>query len=336
MSEITIREYAPGDEHEILKTFNLVFRETCGPGFVDRGMERWEWQFRRNPMGTRIMLAVAGDGTVACQYAGVPVRAHTRDGDVVFDQGVDSMVHPGFRRGLKKDGIFIPSAYAYFDRWGFSGGCALIYGYPVSAPWRIGQKYFEQKLVRVVDYLIRPAELGAASGPAGVEVVTVRRFGPDADRLWDEAKAELACAVTRDARYLDWRYADCPDVEYELLVARRAGVARGLAVLNATHEVVPGACTIADWLVPGGDRDVARALLAAATRTARARGRAVVMAVASEPHALHRFLLAEGFVATPSAAYLERRLGLRSFAERFTPEWVAEHWYYTLGDSDLV
>ena len=69
---ITIRPYKPGDEHAILATFNLVFREVCGADYVDRTLEQWRWAYRDNPMGHRISLAFTEDGTVASQYAGMP------------------------------------------------------------------------------------------------------------------------------------------------------------------------------------------------------------------------------------------------------------------------
>ena len=47
-------------------------------------------------------------------------------------------------------------------------------------------------------------------------------------------------------------------------------------------------------------------------------------------------LLARGFEVMPSGTYLERRLGHNSFDERFTTDWLREHWWYTIGDSDLV
>ena len=340
MSDVTIREYQDGDEVEILNTFNLVFREVCGPGYVDRQLPRWIWQYQRNPAGRRIMLAVAPDGRVACQYAGVPLRVHTPEGPVVFDHAVDSMVHPEFRRGLKKSGIFIPTANQFFTRWGFAGEDAIVFGYPVDAPWRIGERYFEQKLIRVIDYLLRPADQGSDQPVPGITVRPVLRFGAAADALWARARTELVCAAVRDSLYLDWRYADCPDVRYECLLATRDGVPAGLAVLAPEHEVVPGACTLADWLVPGDDADVHRALLAHATQVARARGRQRLMAVANEASAWSRRLRAEGFVPEPSATFMIRRLGCRTFAgatpPRISADWLREHWYYTLGDSDLV
>jgi hypothetical protein len=59
---LVIRPYRPGDEHAILRTFNLVFREVCGPGYVDRTLAQWRWAWLDNPIGHRISLAVADDG----------------------------------------------------------------------------------------------------------------------------------------------------------------------------------------------------------------------------------------------------------------------------------
>ena len=56
--ELTIRPYQPGDEAKILETFNLVFREVCGPGYVDRTLEQWQWAYRDNPAGMRERLLV--------------------------------------------------------------------------------------------------------------------------------------------------------------------------------------------------------------------------------------------------------------------------------------
>ena len=105
--ELEIRKYRPGDEGAILDTFNLVFREVCGAGYVDRTMAQWQWQYRDNPQGNRIWLAVAADGTVAAQYAGVPLLVDTPWGAKTFVHCVDSMTHPDWRQGLKRKGLFV-------------------------------------------------------------------------------------------------------------------------------------------------------------------------------------------------------------------------------------
>ncbi len=65
LPDLTIRPYRPGDEVGILATFNRVFREVCGEGYVDRTLAQWLWQYIDNPAGYRMSLAAAPDGTIA-------------------------------------------------------------------------------------------------------------------------------------------------------------------------------------------------------------------------------------------------------------------------------
>ena len=140
MTEISYRGYEPGDESQILATFNLVFREVIGDDFVDRTLERWRWSFVDNPAGSRIVLGLADDGRVACQYAATPMRVWcSQDGghELSFFHAVDSMVHPEFRIGLRRRGLFLEVAERFFDEYGGKLD-HFGFGYPVLPAWRIG------------------------------------------------------------------------------------------------------------------------------------------------------------------------------------------------------
>lgn len=336
MSEtLTLRPYRPGDEAAILKTFNLVFREVCGPGFVDRTPEFWRWEFGHNERGHRIALAVLADGTVAAQYAGVPLLVHTSFGPKVFVHIVDSFVHPEHRKGLKKPGLFVETAMPWFEDC-LRKGDAVLYGYPVAIAERIGQRYLEYHRLRVVDYLCRDVATSASAVSGGIQIERVLAFPCEVDALFATCAREKHCCTQRDARYLNWRYAEMPGDAYELFVARRAGQICGALVLRPVHELVPGACTIADWLVPEDDSTTADALCATAHERARAHGRRTVMAVFADPSHEHRALRAAGFEVVPSSRFDERRLTHRIYDRVLTTEWLVENWWYTLGDSDLV
>ena len=333
--DTTIRPYRPGDETEILKTFNLVFKEVCGPGYVDRGLDFWRWEFAQNPRGWRISLAVAADGTVAAQYAGVPLRMSTQFGDTVFVHIVDSFVHPEYRKGLKKPGLFVESALPWFVECREKGD-GVLYGYPVATAERIGQRYLDYKRLRVVDYLCREAGSGAVAVPQDVIVERVTVVPRALDALFSACAQEKKCFVRRDADYFTWRYVRYPKPPYELWAARRAGVLVGFLVLHPFHELVPNSCTIADWLVLESDAAAQAALLGKTTERARHHGRATVMAVFGDLSQEARMLLGAGFAVVPSGTFLERRLTHRIYHPQMTTEWLTEHWWYTLGDSDLI
>jgi hypothetical protein len=335
-SGLTIRPYRPGDEAAILETFNLVFREVCGPTYVDRTLEQWEWAYLRNPAGHRISLAFDDDGTVASQYAGMPMRYDTPWGEQLFVHCVDSMTHPGYRQGLKAKSLFVETCMPF---WAHSRaiGDALFYGFPVDAAFRIGQRYLKYELMTVIDYLIRDRGLAPLPVPAGIEVDRVAAVPPDVGGLCDRVREDKRCLLRRDYRYLQWRYVENPSrADYELWTARRAGRLCGLMVLKPGSGLAPDAATIADWLAPEADGEAQDALLAAAVRRQREEGKQRLMTV-MPPWSTEAQRFAErGFVWTPSATWMQRRMIHNVCKPEFSSEFLATTWWYTLGDSDLA
>lgn len=343
---LTIRPYEAGDETEILRTFNRVFRETNGPSYVDRELATWHWQFRDNPEGSRISLAVADDGTVAAQYAGVPLRVSTPLGQQTFVHIVDSFVHPEYRQGLKAPGLFVNTALPWFADC-YRRGDAVPYGFPVPRAERIGQRYLHYNRLRVVDYLCR--RLGCETNlqpPAGIAIARMDALDDEdlvseVDGLFARFAAQRSCLTIRDAAYLRWRYLEAPSQPYEIWAARAFGSLLGWCVLRPQHELVPGACTIVDWVVPdrGPERpnsEVIDALLAMASRRAREEGRQTLLGVFADPAPECAEFRGRGFEVVPSGHTMERRLTYQIFNRELTEQFVTSNWWYTLGDSDLA
>ena len=334
-TQFTYRNYEPGDEVGILETFNRVFRDVCGDSYVDRGIDFWKWEFEVCPFGRRISLAFAEDGTCAAQYAGVVYPMATAYGDCNFVHIVDSMAHPDFRKGLKRPGLFVTTAYPWFKLC-HDMGDAVMYGYPVPIAERIGQRYLEYHRLRVVNYLSRSATEGSADGPAGIDVQRVEQAPAGIDALFEGVTKEKLCLTRRNAAYLNWRYVQIPGDSYEIYEARRDGLLCGLMVLRPVHELMPGSCTIVDWVVPQTDTASADALLCKATARAREMGRQQLMAVFPDSSYEFASLVERGFTVVSSEHYEERRLTHRIYHPEMTTEWLQEHWWYTLGDSDLA
>lgn len=336
MSGVTIRWYRPGDEAAILRTFNLVFREVCGPTFVDRTLEQWQWAYQHNPAGHRISLAVADDGTIASQYAGMPMFCDTPFGERRFVHCVDSMTHPAFRSGLQTRSLFVETCMPFWAHC-IEIGDALFYGYPVDAAYRIGQRYLKYVLMTSIDYLIRERAAGALSVPAGLEVQKVDAVPPDLGSVYEQVRADKQCLTRRDYRYLHWRYVQNPArADYELWTVRRSGRLAGVMVLKPGSGLAPDAATIADWVVPEHDVAAADALLAAAVRRQHEEQKQRLMTVLPPWSHEASWLQQRGFVWTPSSTWLGRRLVHNICQPQFTAEFLAQRWWYTLGDSDLA
>ncbi|HEU4930359.1 MAG TPA: hypothetical protein VFU38_11065, partial [Candidatus Krumholzibacteria bacterium] len=96
---------------------------------------------------------------------------------------------------------------------------------------------------------------------AGDAIAEVERFDPTFDETWRRLAATYSITLARDAAYLNWRYADHPNLKYRLVVATRDRAASGFmvwrpSVVGERRAVVP------DFLVAKGDAITFQRLLA--------------------------------------------------------------------------
>ncbi len=333
---LTIRQYEPGDETKILALFNRVFGDQAPDDFHVRSLEHWTWKYRQNPAGIiDLFLAFNAEGDCVGQYAGVPNRFLMQGEQYFSSQSVDSVTDPKFRRGLQRPGLFVNLGYEYAETFGGKHRDVIMYGYPVPHHYRIGNKYLKYHLIRGINFLVKEHLLGYGAEPPNqeVEVVTVDRFGPDVDALWERTKGEFGASHVRDAAYLNWRFADHPDIDYTLLLAkdRKTGEARGIAALRDggyATEIV----SLIEWLVPFEDQATEDMLLHRAYELTRDIGKQLLVAWFPEatPH-FERFQKTHDFYVS-FTPYIQV---VRPYESAVTIEWLRANWYQTMGDMDL-
>lgn len=331
----SIRPYRRGDERRILELFHRVFGK-------ERSLAHWEWKYRDNPEGAHIHVVETEAGEIVGHYAGIPVRVAV-DGDTyVFSQLVDTMVDQDYRRGLKKPGMFAQLFMKFAEDWGGHDRAAIMYGFPIPEALRIGQRLLGYVPLHQLVKLVRP--VGGTSHRISwqqavdmlhhvpVSVRRVARFDASVNRLWDECRRELRIATVRDARYLNWRYADCPDVRYTLLAAEgiMGASLQGIAVLRL-DSLGQGAGFLMDWLVPLRAKAVADQLLARSIEEAELAGLKELHAWLPPSSPWLQYLLDRGFQATDGHYVLVAR----TFTPSLPLEFINSRWYYTMGDSDI-
>jgi hypothetical protein len=247
------------------------------------------------------------------------------------------MTHPAWRAGLKRPGIFVITGLP-FSAHSRRIGDAVLYGFPVDAAFRIGARYLEYHFLRDIDFLIRDAGLPPPAAPPALALERVATTPPDIGALYDVVRAEKRLLLRRDYRYLQWRYVQNPNhADYELWTARDGhGALRGLVVLKPGGGLVPAHATVADWLAAEGDAAAADALVHVIARRTREAGRQGAVAVFPEWSAEWRGCEARGFVKTPSANWLQRRLVYLLTSPALTEAVLQRDWWYALGDSDLA
>jgi len=326
-SGLEIRPLDPErDADSLLAMWALVFGQ-------ERDRAEWEHQMLANPAGTRAFVALDGERVVA-QYAGVPTRVWINGAERIFTQSVDSAVHPDYRKGLKRPGLFVEVAQAYFDHFGVNGSDAVHYGWPLEAAWRIGKRFLDYECVREELVLVRDLD-EEPDEPVASEFTldTVEPEGPELRWLWERCCGVWGASGIRDADFYAWRFDQHPSIDYQLLGARDAGgTLCGLAVLRRGDWMTPGSRALCDWLVPVEEGVAGRELEFAVRRAAARDGGQRVVSLLSEwsPHFLD--FQDRGWRVHP-APY---RLAARSFDRSLDQLFLREHWWSTLADSDLA
>jgi len=324
-----LRAYQPGDEEQILALFERVFG-------IRRSPAHWRWKFLDNPAGRQISLALGPDGRIVGQFAALPAAAVTPQGSFVLAQGIDHMVAPE----AQQRGVFAALTRHFSEAFLGPGRDVAYYSYPLAHKHSIDERITDAELIHPVSALVWP--LGRVEGwrpaPAGTwrtlrhRVRRVERFDASVARLWQRVRDELGVAAVRDSRYLNWRYADCPDVDYALLQieGRIAGGVRGIAVLRFGWFDEPVA-TLLELLLPAGEEAALRLLLAACHDLARERGLWCVKTWIPPGAALQPVLRALGYDAEPTPFLLTRIAD----ADPQRGALMRRRWYYTMGDSDV-
>ncbi len=83
----------------------------------------------------------------------------------------------------------------------------------------------------------------------------VGRFPQELDDLWEHVADEYPALFERSTRFLNWRFADEPQLVYRRFLMRSGGVLIGYVITRAPTAVELPAGTIVDFLAAPGDSD---------------------------------------------------------------------------------
>jgi len=332
--ELTLREYQPGDEGEILASFNRIFGGV-DPTFTPRTMAFWRWQFLGNPSGARILLALTDDGRVAGQFGAATQRMRFDGRHALFSQGIDHMSDPAFRRSLKRGSLLAILGNTIARLHGGPGPeqDSLMWGAPVPPAWRVGKTLVRYEIIRTqLKLRAAPVEVRVPAA-AGVEIEEVDAFPEEVTAVFERAAEPHGAIAIRDKAQLDWRYVAHPERDYRIALARRERELVGYAVYAVgDFDGCEREGLVCDWLVPPRETAAAHALRAWLAECGRADGVEHLTAVFPDTVSEWSDFQVAGFRAAPTRYFI---IG-RQYVRGYDMSWMHRHWYYTLGDTDLV
>jgi hypothetical protein len=217
------RPYQVGDEAQVLELFTRAFPH------ARRGIEHFRWEYQENPTGNeRISLTFDGGGRLVAQYAGYPVRLVDDGSDLVAHQIGDVMTDRSVRqvgRGLTS--ILARTAEHFYDTF-CRGTVAFNYGFTTDTHRVLSIRYLGSDAVEPAPYrvrdLVRDPLARIRRGERwshGWQLELVQNAGDEFDHFFIRVASAYRFLVRRDARYLRWRYLECPDVPYFVVAIRK-------------------------------------------------------------------------------------------------------------------
>jgi len=362
MPEYVIRDFKKPDENQIIELLRLAF---------DPNMTReyWEWLYLNNPNGHYVVVAEV-NGEIAGNDGFIPIRMKIGEKEIMAVFNASLVVNPRHRRKgiFLKMGTYATTQLAKNQKLvcvGFPNKIAypghLKYGWFTASSMHILVKFVSgralmntqkaqntlkkyhlqriQSILLPIFALIFRLDLFQAQLKYRIKrsqrrynvIVSSTPFPEEIDGLWLKVKDKYEILTVRDKKYLDWRFHECPDRKYIVLVGKSNEELAGYLV--AAQENKLG--LILDVF---GETDSAffDVLIREATKVLKNRGVEKIIARVSANNDVYQAFLHNGWFKQQSTPVIARVNTLRETRE--TEEMKAylcnpSNWYVTASEN---
>ena len=197
--------------NEMTEMFKLCFNLTPPENY-------FEWKFLNNPAGRAIGFVAYHEGSVAGFYGVIPEDFMINGEKTVVYQSMDTMTHPDYQR----QGLFTGLAKKTYEHLIETDGDVFIIGFPglTSHPGFV--KKLGWRDIVLIDYMFLHRAVFKAKNLFGktsdLTFEKIERFDESFDAYFENKKYSPAKILHRlDAGFLNWRLADNPLFEYDLV-----------------------------------------------------------------------------------------------------------------------
>ena len=340
-----IERFTPDDRRGI----EQLHRRTLGNEAADRLRLHWDWA-RRNPAnGVEPPYWVVREGpTLIAASPLTPVKVSIAGTDVAGTWSSDPLVvAERQRQGL---------GGSLLRAWDRGTGAALGAALSQATRGRLDEMRWPKPLPlpclvkpisrrafriptwpvvinRIVSAIALPlVRVVSRTRPLKEEIEVVRRFDARADRLWERLAPRFTLAVKRDAKYLNWKYAEPPHVRYQIALLRRGDEVEGYVVYRHLREPQGRVTQIVDLMADPSDERGIKTLARWVDREARMHDSDKIRCYVTHA-AFRRVLRRSGYFVVKSGIDLTVKVNAVAVSKGFYES--ADEWHFTLGDGDL-
>ena len=289
---IEIQEFQERHRPDVLR----LYRDIFGSWSAERFAARWQWQFAANPFAAErppfIQVAVENDRVIGHLASfPVPLRLNGRRkiglcaSDFLVDRGHPTAAASMFRSLMRQPPVLATGFGTPAASMLRLSGATQLPASAVSCSYQIRstgalRRALKRRLPSGLAFLAAPVLARPLSQlwrrpprpkttrilRGGVKLRAIPRFTQEHEDLWKDVFAGRESGVDKDARYMNWRYADGPARTASFLELRGDdGRLRGLiigGVRAELHEQSPCGSTgvVCELWTRPGDKEAARDL----------------------------------------------------------------------------
>ena len=347
-SQWSVRPYREGDEDQIIDLRNTVMS-------VSKDRQWWQWMCRNGPNGPAIIWVADTGKQIIGHHALLPLRAIIGDEVKKCCIGFDAMTHPDYQRqGVLKSVDEKLSESAIKNGINFSFGLSEENTFPIYAKLGSAAICRPPLLVRVIKWdkvlkhrLRVPAFAGKLFGYAcerltsrssipkdtDIEVEQIQSFDESFDDFWQKASKIAPIMMIKDRKYLNWRYAEKPENEYKIFIARKhQKIAGYIVVVLAGGELLRG--DIIDILTVPGEDMVTKALVTQAVSHLSKEGADMITCLVLPDSPYYQIMRKMGFMRRSSGLMFGSRIRNPELPRELIVN--RQNWHYVRGDCDIV
>ncbi len=315
------------------------------------GTDFWPWLYFGNPAGAGTAVVALAGRRVVGKLGRVPVRVTAGGEGLTAELGEGLTLLPEVRTWTNFRALCEAAVLAKPEqKAAFSFGFATPYisklhaamGYPVLGRVPMFAGVLDGTRMLAARGFARPAAMAAGAAAralfglkrrhraaAGIDLAEIASFGEEYDALWRSTEPRGGVAIVKDARYLNWRYVQCPAASYRRVAAWSGGELAGYIVWRDRGPNNDG--YVLEFACKGNSRPVLSALLLAALEDMARNDTGLVMASFPASAACVRVMRSAGFGAW-ATRLKNMSLIVTPRPGECRPERVAGAWQYTLGD----
>jgi len=292
MRNYTIQPYTNGDEDNIVRLLQLVFKRWPPFDIKCTPFEHWNWRYKDNLTGqTTVSVAKDGNKLIGCIHWN-PRRIKVGSGIFLGCCSLDMGVHPDYRQmGISSDlissvdelRIRTGMEFAYFETSNPMHLRTIKRKVPLYVDvthfvrikdirMHLNKIFYKKKLIihigfRILHFINRAQNFikHFRQSENTIRVSDIKRFDDRFNKLWQAVSNTYELITERTEKYLNWRYCDARGGNYTVKIAQDKKDVFGYIVLKINKAIKDYPVGyIVDILTLPGRLDVADELLSAA------------------------------------------------------------------------